>query len=172
MASTGLRYLAFARRVRWRGGSFPGVGLARLERTRRVWEPTLTAAQQSLSSTTAPPHNGSTLNRKRAKQKAQGTPQRRAKNRREPGFALPANAPPRHVTADGAVCVGDSTGFSMGVQFLGTASTFPTTCRGTSALTVSFRCGSIWLFDCGEGTQLQLRRVSRLSLSISLSGLS
>jgi len=51
----------------------------------------------------------------------------------------------------------------MDVTFLGTASCIPSLTRGVSC--VAFRYNSLmWLFDCGESTQLQLQK-SRVKAS-------
>ncbi|KAL7647054.1 UNVERIFIED_CONTAM: hypothetical protein RMT77_002311 [Armadillidium vulgare] len=47
----------------------------------------------------------------------------------------------------------------MKFRFLGTGASYPTPHRGVSSLGVQFSNGSIWLFDCGEGTQIQLQKV-------------
>lgn len=53
----------------------------------------------------------------------------------------------------------------MIITFLGTSSATPTLRRNVSGIALTFtRCGSWWLFDCGEGTQQQIMR-SRLKLS-------
>ncbi|GMH70362.1 hypothetical protein TrLO_g11142 [Triparma laevis f. longispina] len=48
----------------------------------------------------------------------------------------------------------------LDVVFLGTASCSPSITRGVSctALRLNWRSGGIWLFDCGESTQLQLQK--------------
>lgn len=41
---------------------------------------------------------------------------------------------------------------------MGTGSAYPSPHRGASALVLRHRNGAQWLFDCGEGTQIQLQR--------------
>ena len=152
MYSAALRSLALARRVRWGGGGVSKVSRQSLARP----AVSATLSQYRWNSSGGGGGGGGQGHRGRQRQRRPQGGGARA----DPRHAQPVNAPPRHTTADGAISVGDATGFSMALQFLGTASTFPTSARSTSALTVSFRCGSVWLFDCGENTQLQLRRVS------------
>ena len=47
------------------------------------------------------------------------------------------------------------------VCFLGTGSGLPTRMRGASATVMCFADNSQWLFDCGEGTQVQFGRSSK-----------
>jgi hypothetical protein len=51
----------------------------------------------------------------------------------------------------------------MDMTFLGTASCVPSNTRGVSAITFRFN-SQVWLFDCGESTQLQLQN-SRIRIS-------
>ena len=46
---------------------------------------------------------------------------------------------------------------SMNIQFIGTASCIPTTTRGVSCVAVQYE-KEVWLFDCGESTQIKLMR--------------
>ena len=56
------------------------------------------------------------------------------------------------------------------VAFLGTGSGLPTPSRSASATVLCFSNGEQWLFDCGEGTQVQFGRASKSSLLLRASG--
>jgi ribonuclease Z len=65
---------------------------------------------------------------------------------------------------DGFTVGGKGSGMGdMDMTFLGTASCTPSNTRGVSAITYRYN-SDVWLFDCGESTQLQLQN-SRIRLS-------
>ncbi|VDO04774.1 unnamed protein product [Rodentolepis nana] len=52
----------------------------------------------------------------------------------------------------------DDHAFSGDLIFLGTGSAYPSPHRGASASVLRHSNGTQWLFDCGEGTQIQIQR--------------
>mmetsp|Transcript_11962 Transcript_11962/g.32278 ORF Transcript_11962/g.32278 Transcript_11962/m.32278 type:complete len:522 (+) Transcript_11962:310-1875(+) len=64
---------------------------------------------------------------------------------------------PDHSRVNRTVLLGEEPAASMELKFIGTASCIPSTTRGVSC-TVLRRNGAFWMFDAGEGTQINLQR--------------
>lgn len=54
---------------------------------------------------------------------------------------------------------------SLQLVVLGSASQAPSATRNVSSVALRHASGSVWLFDCGEGTQHQVVRQSAVRLS-------
>jgi ribonuclease Z len=70
-------------------------------------------------------------------------------------LSAPASKPPK---ASAAPAPEPQRRFLKSVSFLGTGSGLPTRHRSASATVMSFADNAQWLFDCGEGTQVQFGR--------------
>ncbi len=69
------------------------------------------------------------------------------------------------VGSDRAERLDSAGGSDMDVTFLGTASCIPTLTRGVSSTAFRFN-GDMWLFDCGEASQIQIQRSSVVASKI------